>query len=149
MSTAFRPVTPGSPEITIEPDLIRGPRVSVEGAPLAARRERGRPVYPIPMADGTERPMTLHGAFMGLRARFDDREYEIEPRLRTLELFLVLLPLGLITLVWPIGALVGAFGVMVALVIMRRPWPFAARALAIVAGFAAALLVLGPAGLIG
>jgi hypothetical protein len=149
VSRTFRPVSPGSPEITVTPDVVRGPRVSVDGTPVLAKRERGRPFYPIPMADGTERPMTLHGPFMGLRARFDEREYEIEPRLHTLELFLVLLPIGLITLAWPFGALLGAVGVMIALVVMRRPWPFAVRAVVIVAGFAAALLVLGPAGLIG
>jgi hypothetical protein len=138
MRTTIRPETPGCPPIEVEPDLLRGPRVRVEGTLVAPRRERGRPTYPIPLADGTERPLTLHSAFIGLRARIDDREYPIEPRLTLLELLLVVLPLAFLTLLPPIGAILGAVGVMVARLAVRAPYPPAVRL-----GAAAAVSVIG------
>jgi hypothetical protein len=127
MRTTIRPETPGCPPVEVEPDLLRGPRVRVEGALVVPRRERGRPTFPIPLADGTERPLTLHSAFMGLRARIDDREYPVEPRLTLLELLLVVLPLAFLTVLPPIGAILGAAGVMVARLAVRSPYPPAVR----------------------
>jgi hypothetical protein len=129
VAIAFTPDVPGAPEISVEPDVVRGPRVVVAGTRVRPRRERGRPVYPIPMADGSERLLTLHGAFMGLRARFEEREYPVEPRLTMLELFMVVLPLALVTIQPPLGALAAAVGVMVNLVVMRRPWSLGVRVL--------------------
>ena len=145
----FRPVPPGSPEIRVEPDIVRGPRVWADGVPIGVRRERGRPTFPIPMADGSEVPLTLHGSFMGLRARFEGREYEIEPRLRMWELFLVVLPLALLTVAWPVGAFLGALGVMIGLLVIRGPWPAPARAAAIIVPFVVVFALLGPAGIVG
>ncbi len=143
MAAAFTPEVPGAPEIVVEPDMLRGPRVLVGGERVMPRRERGRPSFPIPMADGSLRPLTLHGAFLGLRARFEDREYQIEPRLTWIELFVVVLPLALITLEPPVGALLGAVGVMVNLVVVRRAWPLAARLAAAVGIVAGAFLAIG------
>jgi hypothetical protein len=148
MTVTFRPDVAGSPEIRVEPDLVRGPRVWADGVPVPRQLERGRPYHPIPMADGSTLPLTLHGSFMGLRARFEGRDFPVEPRLRTWELFLVVLPLALLTVHWPIGALAGAVGVMVVRLVMRAPWPPAARVGVAVGIFAAAAAVLGPAGLI-
>jgi hypothetical protein len=95
------------------------------------------------MADGTEHQLTLHGAFLGLRARIDEREYPVEPRLTMVELFLVVLPLALVTVEPPLGALVGAVGVMVSLLAMKQPWPILARVAAALGVFGAgAALVL-------
>ena len=142
MAVAFTPEVAGAPEIVVEQDLLRGPRVFVGGQPVAPRRERGRPSYPIRLADGSERPLTLHGAFLGLRARFDGREYPVERRLTWIELFMVVLPLALLTLGPPFGAVVGAVGVMVNLLVVRRPWPLAARILVAAGVVAAGALVL-------
>lgn len=127
MRTTIRPETPGCPPIEVEPDLFRGPRVRVDGTLVVARRERGRPTYPIPLADGTERLLTLHSPFMGLRARIDDHEYPVEPRLTLVELLLVVLPLAFVTVLPPIGAILGAVGVMVARLAVRAPFPPAIR----------------------
>jgi len=147
MSVAFTPAEPGAPEVVVEPDLLRGPRVFVGGERVLPRRQRGRPTFPIPMADGSERPLTLHGAFLGLRARFAEREYQVEPRLSWLELFMVVLPLALLTIAPPAGIIAGSVGVMVNLLIIRRPWPLAGRVAAAVAvvvvGYLAVGLLLG------
>lgn len=138
MATAFTPDVPGAPEITVEPDLVRGPKVIVAGERVMPRRERGRPSYPIPMTDGSERPLTLHNQFMGLRGRFEGREYEVEARLTLLELFMVVLPLALVTLEPPLGALAAAIGVMTNLLIIRRPLPLPVRV-----ALAAAVVLVG------
>jgi hypothetical protein len=127
--TTFRPVDPGAPEIEVRPDIVRGPKVFVGGVEVAAVRGRGRPYYPIRSTDGGDMPLTLHGAFLGLRARIGDREYPVERRLTFLELFLVVLPLALLTLEPPIGALAGAIGVMTSLVIMKSARPLGVRVL--------------------
>jgi hypothetical protein len=151
MAVAFTPAVPGAPEIVVEPDLLRGPRVLVGGERVLPRRQRGRPTFPISMADGSERPLTLHGAFLGLRARFEEREYEIERRLSWLELFMVVLPLALLTIAPPAGVVAGAVGVMVNLLLMRRPWPLGGRVVAAAAVVAGGylLVVLSSGALLG
>jgi hypothetical protein len=139
---AFTPTIPGAPEVEVRPDIVRGPKVFVEGAEVRPVRERGRPSYPIRLADGSDESLTLHGAFLGLRARIAGREYPIEPRLTFIELFLVVLPLALLTIRPPVGALVGAVGVMVSLLVMKQPWPSVARAAVALAVFAAGVVLL-------
>ncbi len=155
MRRAFRPDVVGSPEIEVEPDIFRGPRVYVDGRPVPARRERGRPFFAIPMADGSERPLRLGGAFLGLRAVFEGREYPIERRLTLWETFLVLLPLAVVTLGVSLGSvggaalggLTGGIGVGVDLAVVRRPWPLAVRTLlafgVTVVGYLAVALIGG------
>jgi hypothetical protein len=145
---SFRPDEPGAPEIEVRPDILRGPTVLVGGEPIPALRERGRPYYPIRLADGRELPLTLHGPFLGLRARFEGQEYPVERRLTFLELFLVVLPLALLTIRPPLGALVGALGVMTCLLIMKAELPAVARvalAIGVTASGAVLLAVLGSA----
>ena len=142
---AIVPDVPGCPEIVVEPDLVRGPRVLVGGEVIEPRRGRGRPVYPIPLQGGGEAGLTLHGAFLGLRARIDDREYQVEPRLTIVEIALVVLPLVFVTIGGIPGAVLAALGAMVNLVVVRRPWPLVARVavgLTIVAVGVAALAAL-------
>jgi len=140
---AFTPDARGAPEIVVEPDLVRGPRVLVDGVRVLPRRERGRPFFPIPMADGSERPLTLHGGFMGLRARFEEHEYAVEPRLTLLELFMVVLPLALATIEPPLGAVAAAVGVMTNRLIIRRPAPLLVRIALAAAVVIAAYLLIG------
>jgi hypothetical protein len=137
MSVAFTPDVAGAPEITVEPDLVRGPKVSIAGERVMPHRERGRPSYRSRWRR-LERPLTLHSQFMGLRARFEGREYEVEARLTLLELFMVVLPLALVTLEPPLGALAAAIGVMTNLLIVRRPAPLPVRV-----ALAAAVVLLG------
>jgi hypothetical protein len=145
---AIAPDIPGCPEIVVEPDLVRGPRVIVGGVAVEPRRGRGRPVYPIPLAGGGEAGLTLHGAFLGLRARIEDREYLVEPRLTVLEIGLVVLPLVFVSIGGLPGAFMAALGAMTNLVVVRRPWPLAARAAAalLVVGTGLALLLVLPRG---
>ena len=147
---AIRPEVAGCPEVVVEPDLVRGPRVLVGGVPVEPRRGRGRPIYPIPLAGGGEAELTLHGAFLGLRARVGDRDYPVEPRLTLLELLLIVLPLAYVTIGGIPGAFLAALGAMLNLVIVRRPWPLLGRvaaALAVVAvGLALVLVLVLPRG---
>jgi hypothetical protein len=131
----IRPEVSGCPAIVVEPDLVRGARVLVDGDPIEPRRGRGRPIYPIPLTGGGEAELTLHGAFLGLRARVDGHEYQVEPRLNVLELALVFLPLVYVSLGGVPGAFLAALAAMVNLVIVRRPWSLPVRV-------AAALVVL-------
>ena len=140
--STFRPDVPGSPEITVVPSLVRGPRVSVGGEQIKPVRARGRPTYPIPMADGSERPLSLVGAILGTRAIFDGREYPVERRLSWIELFLVVLPLSLLGFGGALGLVVAGVAVLVNLVVMKQDWSTPIRVLAALAVFAAAIALV-------
>lgn len=144
----IRPDVSGCPEVVVEPDLVHGPRVLVGGTPIEPRRGRGRPVYPIPLTGGGEAELTLHGAFLGLRAHIDGHVYQVEPRLTVLELALVVLPLVYVTLGGIPGAFLAALGAMLNLVIVRRPWPLPARVVAglLVVAVGLALVMVLPRG---
>jgi hypothetical protein len=140
----------GSPEIAITPDLLRGPRVEVDGRAVERRRDGLRIYWPIALADGSERQLFLAGQLTGLRAIVDGREYPVEPRLAAWELVLAVAPIGLVTfLVGVVGLLTGGLATGASFVIFRRPWPLVARivawaialGIAVVAGAAAAPLV--------
>ncbi|HEU4672160.1 MAG TPA: hypothetical protein VFS32_04610 [Candidatus Limnocylindrales bacterium] len=149
-SRTFRLGEAGSPEITVTPDLLRGPRVSVAGRPVAPEREGIALYWPIRMADGSERRLRLTGQLVGLRAIVDGTEYPIERRLAPWELVLAVLPIGLVpAAVGGAGLLTGGIATGVSLALFRLPWPTAARVVgwailavvaAIVGGLAAPLL---------
>ncbi len=142
-STTFRLAEAGSPEITVTPDLFRGPRVAVDGRPLAPSREGIALYWPIPMADGTERRLRLTGQLVGLRAVVDGTDYPIERRLAPWELALAVLPIGLVpAAVGGIGILTGGIATGVAFALFRLPWPAPAR----VAGWAGLVAVAGVVG---
>jgi hypothetical protein len=126
--TTFRLSEPGSPEITVENDVLRGPRVLADGQPIPRQRQRGRPVWPIPMSDGSVRQLFLVGQFIGLRALVAGREYPVERRLQPWELLLAVLPIGLVTLlVGAAGILTGGIATGLTFPLFRQPWPVAAR----------------------
>ncbi len=137
----FTPAVEGAPEIEVVPDVLRGARVIVGGRRVPAIRMGGRRLHPIPMADGSTRPLHLVGGFLGLRAAFEGREYPVEPRLRLWETFLVVLPLAILvlaleapTLAGPIvGALITGLAVGIALVAIRSTRTTWLRALAALA----------------
>lgn len=142
---------PGSPTVEVEPDIFRGPRVYLDGERLAARRERGRPVFAVPLADGSERILTLAGGFLGLRATIGGRTVQIEPRLTLIETFLVVLPIAVVGAGWALGSmagaafggLIGGIGVGIARQMIRFPWPLAVRALGAVAITAVGYVIVG------
>lgn len=144
----FRPAAPGAPEIAVTPDPFRRPMISVDGRVIGVRRERGRPFYPIPMADGSEAPLTVYGSLLGLRARFEGREYPVERRLTWLELFLVILPIAALTIAASRSAIVIGIGLAVAgyvinVVIVKSALPGPARiGLAILVALAAIAVAL-------
>jgi hypothetical protein len=150
----IKPDAMGAPEIEIEPDLLRGPRVRVQGERIRMARGAGSPAYPIPMGDGSTRPLRLTGGFLGLRAAFEGTDYVVEPPLRLWETFLVVLPLAILvlgidapTLAGTVAAaLVAAAAVGVARFAIRLPRPTWLRAvLALVVtgvGYIAADLVI-------
>jgi hypothetical protein len=142
----FRLSEPESPEITVENDVLRGPRVFTDGQLVPRRRERGRPVWPIPMSDGSVRQLFLVGQFVGLRAIVDGHEYPIERRLAPWELLLAVLPIGLITvLVGAAGILTGGVVTGLTFPLLRQPWPVVLRigawAVLLVLAFAVGLLL--------
>jgi prolipoprotein diacylglyceryltransferase len=94
----IKPDAKGAPEIEIEPDLFRGPRVIVSGQRIRMARGVGPPTYPIPMRDGSTRPLRLTGGFLGLRAAFEGTEFVVEQPLQLWETFLVVLPLAILVL---------------------------------------------------
>jgi hypothetical protein len=150
VARSFRLPEPGSPEIRVEPDLLRGPRVYVDGREVERRRERGRPFWPVTV-EGKERRILLAGHLTGLRAIVDGADYPIERRLELWELALSFLPLALVTIGGALGGLLGALAVGGNLALMRRPWPPVARAVgalalgigALVATAAVGQLILG------
>ncbi len=138
MRHTFRLPEPGSPEITVDNSQITGLRVSIGGARAPRLRERGRPAWRVPMADGSERRIWFAGAFTGLRAIVDDgTTIELERRFTLWELVLAVLPFGLLGLTGIAGGLLGLLAVVVNLQILREPWPLVAR----IAGTLASLAV--------
>jgi hypothetical protein len=65
------------------------------------------------MADGTSHEIALAGQYTGLRALVDGTVIPLERRLRPWEVFLVILPLALVTLGGLIGGLIGGVGTVV------------------------------------
>ncbi len=142
MRHTFRLPEPGSPEITVDNSQITGLRVSIDGARVPRLRERGRPTWRVPMADGTERRIGLAGAFTGLRAIVDDGTViELERRFTLWELVLAVLPFGLLGLTGVAGGLLGLLAIGVNLRILREPWPLVARVAGTMASFAVAAAV--------
>lgn len=138
MRHTFRLPEPGSPEIMVDNSQVTGLRVSIDGQRAPRLRERGRPAWRVPMADGSERRIWFAGAFTGLRAIVDDGSMiELERRLSIWELVLAVLPFGLLGLTGIAGGVVGLIAILVNLRILRAPWPLVAR----IAGTLATLIV--------
>jgi hypothetical protein len=128
------------PEVTVRPNLLRGPSVEVDGRPVARRREGARIYWPIAMDDGSERQLFLTSQLTGLRAVVDGTEYPVERRLDRWELGLAVLPLGLVPfLVGAMGLLSGGVLTSVSLPLLRAPWPAPVRIAAWAVGLAAAI----------
>ena len=142
MRHTFRLPEPGSPEISVDNSQLTGLRVSIDGQRVPRLRERGRPAWLVPMADGSTRRLSFAGAFIGLHAIVDGGPtIELERRLTLWELFLAVLPTSLLGLTGVAGGIVGLVAILVNLVILRRPWPAIVRALGTLASFAVALVV--------
>ncbi|HEY3522764.1 MAG TPA: hypothetical protein VGK63_03585 [Candidatus Limnocylindrales bacterium] len=148
--TTFRLHEPGSPEITVTPDLFRGPRVALDGVPAPPARDGLALYWPIPMADGTERRLRLTGQLVGLQAIVDGTSYPVERRLALWELVLAVVPIGLVpALVGPIGLLTGGIATGLTFGLFRLPraaWLRVAIWAALTAVAAAAGAVVGPIG---
>ncbi len=142
MQHVFRLPEPGSPDITVDHSQLSGLHVSLDGERLRRLRERGRPAWQIPMADGTTRRVSFGGQMTGLVAFVDSGAIvQIERRLANWELLLAFLPLALLGLTGLAGGVLGLAAVVADLRILRAPWPPAARVLATFGMFAAAFLV--------
>ncbi len=142
MIHVFRLPEPGSPEISVDHSQLIGLRVSVAGERLPRLRERGRPAWSIPMADGTTRRVSFGGQMTGLQAIVDDGPtIQLERRLAIWELILAALPFGLIGLTGLAGGVVGLFAVVVDLRLLRMSWPLLVRVLATLGVFVLAFAV--------
>lgn len=140
--TTFRLPERGSPEITVIPDLFRGPRVEVDGQPVPRAREAVRLYWPVRMADGSVRRLFLAGQLTGLRAIVDGREYPIERRLRGWEVVLAVVPIGLVPfLVGALGLLTGGVATGLSFALFRFERPLAVRLAVWAALLVAATLV--------
>ncbi|HET7026239.1 MAG TPA: hypothetical protein VFI28_00960 [Candidatus Limnocylindrales bacterium] len=136
----FRIDAAGSPEVTVVPDLVRGPRVLVDGRRVERRRDGLRVYWPVTLADGSERRLFLAGHMTGLRAIVDGVEYPIERHLVAWELVLAVVPIGVLSLLLgSIGAILGGLVTGLAFGIFRAPWPAPLR----VAVWAGALIAAG------
>lgn len=118
---------PGSnnPEIAVENSHITPLKVFVDGVRQPRLRRGGRPTWEIATLEGITHRISFRGTMTGLRAVVDDTQtIELERRLTVWELVLVVLPIGLIGLGpnFFVGGLVGLFGVIVNLELVRRPW---------------------------
>jgi hypothetical protein len=141
MRHTFRLPEPGSPEITVDNSQIAGLRVSIDGQRAPRLRERGRPAWLVPMADGSTRRVSFAGAFTGLRAVVDDGPtIELERPLALWELVLTVLPFGLLGLTGVAGGVLGLIAIVANLQVMRLPWPAAARALGALGSLAIAFV---------
>jgi hypothetical protein len=112
-------VIPGTlgPKIVVRRSMLGGVTVEADGQPV--KRRRGRTLtYEIPLTDGTTRAIELKGQYAGLRAVVDGTELPLEPKLRTWELLLVVLPFGLVV-GGAIGGVIGAIGMVVNSVLVR------------------------------
>jgi hypothetical protein len=126
----FRLPEPGSPEITVDNSQLTGLRVSIDGRRAPRLRERGRPAWLVPMADGSTRRISFAGAFTGLRAIVDAGPTIVLERPFALwELILAVLPFGLLGLTGVAGGVLGLIAILANLQILRQPWPVAARVL--------------------
>ena len=142
MLHVFRLPEPGSPEITVDQSQLAGLRVSVGGERLPRLRERGRPAWRIPMADGTTRRVAFAGQMTGLHAIVEGGStIQLERRLAIWELILAVLPFGLLGLTGIAGGLIGLVAVVANLRILRMPWPLAVRVAAALGTFVVALVV--------
>ena len=142
MRHTFRLPESGSPEITVDNSQITGLRVSIDGRRAPRLRERGRPAWLVPMADGSTRRVSFAGAFTGLRAVVDDGPtIELERRLALWELVLTVLPFGLLGLTGVAGGVLGLIAIVANLQIMRLSWPAVARALGALGSLAIAFVV--------
>jgi hypothetical protein len=148
--TAFRLADPDSPEITVRPDLLRGPSVSVDGQLVTRRRDGARVYWPISLPDGSERRLFLTGHLTGLRAIVEGAEYPVERPLAVWQLALAIIPIGLVPfLVGVAGLLTGGIATGISFAIFRAPWPApvligawaVAVGLAIAVGYVAAPLL--------
>ena len=138
----FRLPEPGSPEIRVDHSQIIGLRVSVDGERLPRLRERGRPAWQIPMADGTTRRVSFGGQMTGLQATVDGgATIQLERRLAVWELVLAAIPFGLIGLTGIAGGVLGLMAVVTNLRILRMPWAFPVRVLATAGTFVLAFVV--------
>ena len=138
----FRLPDPGSPEITVDNSQLTGLRVSIDGERAPRLRERGRPTWQVPLADGTTRRVTFAGAFTGLRAIVDDgTTIELERRFALWELVLAVLPFGLLGLTGIAGGFVGLAAILVNLRILREPWSVPVRVLGALGCLAVAFVV--------
>jgi hypothetical protein len=134
MRHTFRLPEPGSPEISVDNSQVTGLRVSIDGQRAARLRERGRPAWLVPMADGSTRRVSFAGAFTGLRAIVDDGPtIALERPFALWELVLAVLPFGLLGLTGVAGGVVGLVAILANLRLLRLPWPAAGRALAALA----------------
>lgn len=137
MRHAIRLPGENGPDVVIEHHLFRIPEVFVDGRPVERLKDRGRPYWPIPTAGGRDRRLFLRSSLTGLRAAVDGTIIPLERRLALWELVLALLPFGLVSF-GAVGGIVGLVAWTVNLRIIRRQWPAAVRAAAVLGVLVAA-----------
>ena len=138
----FRLPEPGSPEITVANSQLLLPRVWIDGKPAPRQRQRGRPAWLVPMADGSTHQLSFAGSFTGFRAIVDgEQTIELERRFAIWELVLAVLPASLIGLTGIAGGVLGLVAILANRTILRQPWPTAVRILGTLVSLAVAFAV--------
>ena len=112
-------VLPGTsaPTIAVHRSLMGGVSLLIGDQPVP-RSGRMRPVYLVPLPDGTTRELRIRGGFTGLKVIVDGAEIPLERPLRPYELLLVGGPLVLV-LGGALGGLIGALAALVNARMMR------------------------------
>ncbi|MHB8892070.1 MAG: septum formation family protein [Candidatus Limnocylindrales bacterium] len=117
------------PDITIRRSALGGVTV-LAGAVKLRSRSRLTPTYAVPMPDGSTRILRIAGQWTGLKAVVDGVETRLEAPIPAWAVALTILPLGLVIVGGLIGGLAGGAAAVANTWVVRRPWPTAARLVA-------------------
>jgi hypothetical protein len=127
------------PDITIRRSALGNVSVLVDGQQLKRRGPGTR--YDIPLPDGTTTELEVLGVWRGLRAKVNGVETPLEPRVSSIFVALIFLPLALVVIGGLIGGVIGVFTSMANMVVSRRrfaaPLKLATMVLVVAAGIGA------------
>lgn len=140
MAVVYHVPGTSDPDITIRRSALGGITV-LAGAVKLRSRSRLTPTYAVPMPDGSTRILRIAGQWTGLKAVVDGVETRLEAPIPAWATVLTILPLGLTTVGGLLGGLFGGVAAVVNMWVVRRPWPTAARLVAMLVVVAVAAVV--------
>lgn len=139
MDIDYRIPGTSEPAITIRRSALGGITVLAGAVKLRSRRGLS-PTYAVPMPDGSTRILRIAGQWTGLKAVVDGVETRLEAPIPVWATALTILPLGLVAVGGLLGGLFGGIAAVVNTWVVRRPWPTAARLVAMLVVAAVAVV---------